>query len=435
MYQRIRFVAEDSMEAMEKITRELGEDARIFSTRAVQGGIEIIAGHADSVDEDPDAIPTKFAESKSAQQKSSHLNAAQPKFSLPKPGREPNALFTSFHEQARMAKANGVRQHLAARLAEQTPEPPPEPAPVAAAPVAEPVQEPVIVAMAAPAPQVPPVDNARLQALESSLAEIKAMLGSEMMSSGLRAAGAPSALISMFLAQADAFEGANVDQKFGAFLARRLLHNNPPALVGGPRVVVTLGASGSGKTTVLAQLAARIRLRQPNARIALVNADITRIGATEELRALGKILDVPVLEVGHLAELSDFAQSADRQITMLVDMPSKREECGELLERIEKRSGGAASIVRIGVVASNLSCEAIDQIYARHPDMDAIALTKLTESRINIAALSRLSLRQTGVAYLSTNSHLTRGFVEPDAAAMEDLIRCSLPGAIRLWNT
>ena len=51
MMNRMKVFAADSVEAMAKITRELGGDARIYSTRRVNGGIEIIAGTGED-DED-----------------------------------------------------------------------------------------------------------------------------------------------------------------------------------------------------------------------------------------------------------------------------------------------------------------------------------------------------------------------------------------------
>ena len=51
MMNRVKVFADDSVEAMAKITRELGGDARIYSTRQVNGGIEIIAGPPDDEEE------------------------------------------------------------------------------------------------------------------------------------------------------------------------------------------------------------------------------------------------------------------------------------------------------------------------------------------------------------------------------------------------
>ena len=56
MMNRMKVFAADSVEAMAKITRELGGDARIYSTRRVNGGIEIIAGSGEDDDEDPQDV-------------------------------------------------------------------------------------------------------------------------------------------------------------------------------------------------------------------------------------------------------------------------------------------------------------------------------------------------------------------------------------------
>jgi len=60
MMNRVKVFADDSVEAMAKITRELGGDARIYSTRQVNGGIEIIAGPPDDEDEADAERPQRF---------------------------------------------------------------------------------------------------------------------------------------------------------------------------------------------------------------------------------------------------------------------------------------------------------------------------------------------------------------------------------------
>jgi flagellar biosynthesis protein FlhF len=274
-------------------------------------------------------------------------------------------------------------------------------------------------------------DDNRLTALEGSIAEIKAMLGSELMANGLMAAGASPALISIFLAQANAIEGPRSDRNFAAFLASRLVHKDPPDLCGGQRIVVALGPSGSGKTTMLAQLAAKIRLENSEARVAFVNADARRLAASEQLQAYGRIMDVPVVDIEKVRELSGFVRNADSQLTMLVDMPSGGSDCETLMQELNSQSDELAPITRIGVIASTLSAESITQMFETYPDIDAIALTKLNEARVTLTAISQLSMRQAPIAYLSTDSHLMRGLTEADASTIERLIRGSLPGVRR----
>ena len=43
----------------------------------------------------------------------------------------------------------------------------------------------------------------------------------------------------------------DADKRFSRFLAKRLMHKEAPNFAEGPRVVVTLGPSGSGKSSLL----------------------------------------------------------------------------------------------------------------------------------------------------------------------------------------
>ena len=65
MLNRMKVFADDSVEAMAKITRELGGDARIYSTRQVNGGIEIIAGPPDA-EQDEIERPKRFTPARNA---------------------------------------------------------------------------------------------------------------------------------------------------------------------------------------------------------------------------------------------------------------------------------------------------------------------------------------------------------------------------------
>src|SRR5690606_11888976 len=68
-----------------------------------------------------------------------------------------------------------------------------------------------------------------------------------------------------------------------------------PLLEGG--VIALVGPAGAGKTTTLAKMAARYVLEHGAQHIALVTLDSYRIGAQEQLKTLGRILNVPVTAV------------------------------------------------------------------------------------------------------------------------------------------
>lgn len=373
----VRIVGEDSVEAMAKVTRELGADAVILSTRQVREGIEIIASRPDAVNE---------------------VEAG----TLRNPSKTRAEEFAALLEQKRAAAA--------------------QPKPRAAQTAAP---QPKAAAAAAPAMD-PRIDN-----LEKSLSEIKSMLSSDLLVNGMRSAGASPALISVFLAQAGAVGGDHSDQKFAAFLAKRMQSPEPLLSGQGGRVVVTLGPSGSGKTTLLAQLAARLRMTNPDERITFVNADNDRLASSEQMRSFARILDVPVIDIERPATLTEFARSTGRQVSIFVNMPSDYEQATDLLEVLNDNAADMAPLIRCGVIPSNLCTEAVEDLLDRYPSIDGVALTKLNEMRLTLATVSLLALRGTPVSFLSSSSHLLKGVVEPDMETLERLIRGSLPGAAK----
>ena len=406
MMQRTKIVAEDSREAMAKVMKQCGEDAVILSTRKVPGGIEIIAGHEPKksmfaslglersfgLDDEDDGEDTEIVERSAPTPSPSHAGKTFQQV-LAESGRAADLLRPSAFQFKPAPK-------------EEVPEP-----------------------KAVEKPKSETVDSSRLEAIERSVREMRAMLGSEMMLSGLKTAGASPALISVFLAQSGALASVDPDRRFAKFLADRMVHKAPPQLTGGPRVVLTLGPSGSGKTTLLAQMAARARMESPEEKLTFVNADSSRFGAAEQLRAYGRILDVPVIDVEHPSELAKLTKNSGQRLSLFVDMPSQPHENSALLDILERHREDLPNMTSVGAIASNLSTDAIDRILTRYPNLDALALTKLDEAPLNLSTFSLLSLRGPGIAYLASTSHLVKGLMAVDSDMLESVIHASLVGS------
>lgn len=428
---RTKVFAEDSREAMIKINREIGEDAVILSTKKVNGGIEIVVGHPKrDTAALPDELPTDpkmraFALAKAQAQAfvEKQVRSESPKkpsYDLSigddddthlsfAPVTKPAIKSEKAMEFDRLLNETARQFDRRVTGGARPPTPSTQPKPVTK-------------------PSFSEIEAGRLAALEKSVNEIKSMLGSQMLMGGLKAAGASPALISVYLAQSGALDEGHSDGRFARFLAKRMMHKAAPNFAEGPRVVVTLGPSGSGKTTLLSQIAARMRMAIPDEKITFVNADTSRLGASEQLRAHGRILDVPVIDIERSAELASLAESAGRRLSMFVDMPSDPRECAELLDVLENTSE-LAPLFRCGVVSSNLSAESLESMRERFPKLDAIALTKLDEARVTLPVLCDLSMNGPGVAFMSVNAHLVRGLYEPDIAMLEKLIQGSLPAS------
>ena len=420
MMQRTKIVAEDSREAMAKIMRDFGEDAVILSTRKVAGGIEIIAGHS------PKGAPkfeaeeeeTTLAQLKSAKKKQEELFAERTETVLKK---QPSA--RKFSDI--LVESGRAEELLRPSSFQFRPDPSAKAAPEKIE--TERVEQKRETEKASATKTAH--DEHRLESIEQAVKEIRAMLGQEVMMGGLKSAGASPALISVFLAQSGAYAATDPDRRFAKFLAERMVHKAPPKLIGGPRVVLTLGPSGSGKTTLLAQLAAKARIESPDERLTFVNADANRFGAAEQLRAYGKILDVPVIDVEHPSELAKLTTNSGQRLSLFIDMPSQPHENGVLLDILERHRDELPVMYSVGAIAANLSTDAVDRMLSRYPNLDAVALTKLDEAPLALSTFSLLSLRGPGVAYLASTSHLVKGLMEPDSEMLESVIHASLAGS------
>lgn len=84
-------------------------------------------------------------------------------------------------------------------------------------------------------------------------------------------------------------------------------------------IVALVGPTGVGKTTTAAKLAARYALRHGNRHVALVTIDNHRVGAYEQLRVYGRLLDVPVKVAGTRDELHNVLQDLYDRRLILID--------------------------------------------------------------------------------------------------------------------
>jgi flagellar biosynthesis protein FlhF len=92
----------------------------------------------------------------------------------------------------------------------------------------------------------------------------------------------------------------------------------PTLMRDGGRVAV-LGATGVGKTTTIAKLAAHFARRHGPGSVALVNADHYRIGASEQLHRYGSLLGVPVFDVTGANQLDECLKKLDQRRLVLID--------------------------------------------------------------------------------------------------------------------
>ena len=84
-------------------------------------------------------------------------------------------------------------------------------------------------------------------------------------------------------------------------------------------VVALVGATGVGKTTTIAKLAARYTLKHGPHRVALITTDNYRVAAHEQLRSYARIMGVPMRVTGDADSLREALDSLQDKELILID--------------------------------------------------------------------------------------------------------------------
>ena len=145
-------------------------------------------------------------------------------------------------------------------------------------------------------------------------------------------------------------------------------------------VFALVGATGVGKTTTTAKIAAAFAARHGAAQLGLITLDAYRLGAHEQLRAYGRILGVPVHTAHDRASLDDLLELLAGKKMILIDtagMAQRDTRTRELLDMLSHRS-----VQRLLVVNAASQGETIEDVLVayRAPSCAGIVLSKLDEA-------------------------------------------------------
>jgi signal recognition particle subunit SRP54 len=177
-----------------------------------------------------------------------------------------------------------------------------------------------------------------------------------------------------------------------------------------PTVVLMAGLQGSGKTTASAKLARWFKAqgRQP----LLVGADLQRPAAGEQLRTLGRQIDVPVF-----SEPGDPVQTAARGLAearrlgrdvLIVDTAGRLAIDAEMMEQVRQISGAVTPHYTFLVVDAMTGQDAVGVAEAFHEilQIDGVILSKLDGDARGGAALSVKEVIGRPIAFASTGEKL-----------------------------
>ncbi|TDU25809.1 flagellar biosynthesis protein FlhF [Panacagrimonas perspica] len=371
-----RFIAPTMRDAMRLVREEQGPDAVILSNRRLENGIEVVAAT------DYDAALVQQA-----------AQRVEPIFEERVPVRAVEAQI------------------------------------VIPAPVAAPAPPPVpTVAVAAPAPRVPAQDPAiaglkdDMQALRRLMEQqVAGMAWNDMKTRNPVRADVVRRLLGLGLElklareiASEIPEGTDADRaRFlpMALLARRmptfkhewLDATTAPGNDGRHEVIALVGATGVGKTTTIAKLAARYVQHWGLRDVALITTDHFRIGAQEQLFTYGRLLGVPVLTADNQRELCLALDKLKDRKLVLIDTAGMSPRDQNLQKQFAMLSGLPVPNRTALVLSAASQIADLDDQYRRFAAAapSAVILTKLDEATRVGAAISAITRHAIPLAYVT----------------------------------
>jgi flagellar biosynthesis protein FlhF len=421
-----RFTARTAREALNLVKKAFGDDAVVLSTKpSTNGGVEMLAmgpegvSHIEKAAKSAPVVRAPVAKEPKA--------AALPT-TADEVGRDVEQLAMSTlsfqdYVRERMLKRRQAQRDLAA-MEEPAVEPstfpsPPQPAPLEAAPARprEPARRPVETPVLADT-QTNADAARREQTMMAELCSMKGLIedrfGALAFMEKLQTSPRRAALTQRLLDAGFSpglirklAEGLEPDCEDESTWAAGVLERNlraaerEPALEDSGGVYALIGATGVGKTTSTAKIAAAFATQHGSANLGLVTLDAYRVGAQEQLRAYGRILGVPVHTAHDRASLEDLLELLAAKKMVLIDtagMGQRDTRTRELMEMLSHRS-----IQKLLVINASAQGETIDDVMVsyRAAACRGVVLSKIDEA-VKLApaldAIIRHKMRVVGVA-------------------------------------
>ena len=144
-------------------------------------------------------------------------------------------------------------------------------------------------------------------------------------------------------------------------------------------------------------------LRHGTRSLALVSADTVRIGAHDQIQALGQMLDVPVYTADSLAEIPRLLESLNQRRFVLVDTPGFSQRDAQLSARMAQLAAAAPALETALVLSAATQAGAIAETVARFAEARASSclLTKVDEAASLGGVLSVLTRAELPISYVS----------------------------------
>lgn len=399
-----RFVAADMRRALELVREQLGPDAIILSNRRVKEGVELIC----SLESEPQlpAGQQSLASDGQGVPEQAPLTSDGAWAEKSDTGRfeavsEPKVeAFSGAFKKSGAAMAADIERAREKMLAAQAqPIGMSQSSPANAQPIT-PAQERQLPSFSA-ASEDSAVQDRQLSEMKSELADLRELLELQLgqgaaaakPSSGIDAhlqpllarferLALPLSLSSQVLSELTGTEKTAREIWPDALAA--LAHKIPVAgedVVDGGGVFAFVGPTGVGKTTTIGKLAARYVLKHGASDVVLITTDTYRIAAHDQLKTLGRILNIDVKVVENTHSLPSVLAGVSNKALVLIDTAGFRHGDPLLKEQLQAL-GSNLAIKKMLVLSCNSQLQMLKaSVHAyKKSGISGVVLTKLDES-------------------------------------------------------
>jgi flagellar biosynthesis protein FlhF len=172
--------------------------------------------------------------------------------------------------------------------------------------------------------------------------------------------------------------------------------------------VAFVGATGVGKTTTLAKVAARWVMHHGPRDLVLISADTVRIGAQDQVQAVGRLLGVPAISIDQIGELSNVLTQWEHRKLVLIDTPGFSPRDPRLAPELAGLSVASARIETSLVLATSAQAGANQELLRRFQAAQpkSCVLTKLDEAASIGGVISAISQAKLPIAYLGEGQRI-----------------------------
>lgn len=440
-----RFFAPDMRQAIRTVRDEQGPDAVILSTRSTAGGIEIVA----AVDYDAELVNGIFGDSRSASPRkpaddpagaeagaeagdkagdeSGGARAEAPAVgvfsgtgdrALPEP--EPESVFTGGSGNGRAFE----------RL--QSLEPEPGRQAELRAPRIEWSQDPMLAAMQDELRSLRALLQGQVARLATADYDRRDPVRAEIVRRFVACGFEEQTARRIAAATTDGAEPARAWRE-ALFRLANWLPVADADLLDNAQAIALVGATGVGKTTTAAKLAARACLRFGSKSVALVSTDDFRVGAHRQLASFGLLLGLPVRHARTATELAEQLEEFGNRRIVIVDTAGVGQRDARLIDETQKLMRTNALHSHL-VLSSNVQQEVMEEVIEAFgpAQLDGCILTKLDEAAHLGPALSTVLAHQLPISYVSSGQRVPEDI---KVARSRDLVARALSSNGRKTDT